>query len=136
MADDLMRNQGLEGVPFFEKFYENVYDMYPELLEFKPRNMTDLLTTIVMNKEIDTIVGRADTLKVYFSVLHLQDEGFSLGQISRMSKEQMIDLLEEGFNLETIAIRMTDDLIDQSGLGKLRTQENLVEMATDLTDPT
>ena len=84
--------------------------------------------------------GRADTLKVYFSVLHLQDEGFSLGQISRMSKEQMLDLLTgpssgvgQPFNLETIAVRMTDDLIDQSGLGKLRTQENLVEMAEDLT---
>ena len=77
--------------------------------------------------------GRGDTLRVYFSVLHLQDEGFSLGDISRMSKEQMTELLEEGFNLETIAVRMTDDLIDQSGLGKLRTQENLVEMAEDLT---
>ena len=59
MSQDLIMNQGLEGVAFFDKFYENVFDMYPELLEYKPRNMTDLLTTIVMNKEIDTIVGRS-----------------------------------------------------------------------------
>ena len=84
--------------------------------------------------------GRAETMLVYFSVLHLQDEGFTLGQISRMDKEQMLDLLGgpmsgtgQAFNLETIAVRMTDDLIDQSGLGKLRTQENLIEMAQDLT---
>ena len=69
---------------------------------------------------------------VYFSVLHLQDEGFTLGQISKMPKEQMLDLLGgkgpnrgKAFKLEEIAIRLTDDLIDQTGLEKLRTQENL-----------